>query len=481
VAVQTILTSIFIFVISLHAEAFTIDDLSRVVREQKITSVEQLLPTLPQPLLRNYTLVYDSLSLQAASSENPRAILFDSTGRLILSFNGHESQKGFREIEAISFDPETSRINLHRVEFGPGQAPRITNNPRECVACHGSPARYIWPTYNRWTNTFGSQGDLLDAIELPAFANFRAQAEGHPRYKHLLTPAGEKYWPYFARKEQREIFRMPNFRLAVLMAFNQAAAEFTRAHDNPQFQSVKHQLIRDILCSGGRTDSKAALMSLVPGLARNLELQWDENSPAWRSGAGDLAEMFAFKALMALDLDPRLLQQLAMIRFPKTVEAFVPGPYPLDIELLVPKFAAYTMLRTSDSENSAKAKVCAQIRKRAAAEEQSLISLRAASELNSKLNSASPKQLVLQKGCVHCHDSGFHDLAPRIPFSQPDDLRAYLLDLKSNGIDPIEHVRYRIGGGKEYPTRREVMPRSGGALTPHERETLIRYLSGLLN
>src|SRR4051794_30151146 len=51
----------------------------------------------------NFTLMRESHSLQQASPSHPRAIVFQRGGKLILTFNGDATLKGFDRIEVMAY------------------------------------------------------------------------------------------------------------------------------------------------------------------------------------------------------------------------------------------------------------------------------------------------------------------------------------------------------------------------------------------
>src|ERR1700739_3378411 len=81
---------------SVQAGSFDFAALQTLLRSQDIGSVEQLLAALPAPQRARYALVFNSRSLQGATPERPRVILFGPDARFILTFNGSPAQRGFR-------------------------------------------------------------------------------------------------------------------------------------------------------------------------------------------------------------------------------------------------------------------------------------------------------------------------------------------------------------------------------------------------
>ncbi|MCB0410950.1 MAG: hypothetical protein KDD22_00380 [Bdellovibrionales bacterium] len=184
-----------------------------LLREHK--TIEDVIEHLPASLLKNYTLMRTSESLQDASPVNPRALLYGYTGRLIVSFNGHSDQRGYGALEVASFDEKTKRIQYREFSYTPnlnlnnpvakkafieneglesndieGQIGNFVvtkPNPNKCLQCHALNqkefpfkrphsqrlARYIWFQYNSWAKpggvakTYGVHDDSIRFIAGP--------------------------------------------------------------------------------------------------------------------------------------------------------------------------------------------------------------------------------------------------------------------------------------------------------------------------
>jgi len=208
------------------AFAFDIDDLRRLIREQGLGSVAEIIERLPREYRENYTLAYDSDSLQGASYDNPRAILFGRTARFVLSFNGDPAQQHYHAIEAMQFREDTESFELYSISFEEGEAGITGPNPEVCASCHGSPPHPVWSSYEygeretrHWPGMYGSSHDAPVTIEeeKAAFQRFRERAHTHPRYRHLELSHPDSSWFPYATGPNQHRFR-PNNRLGNLLA-----------------------------------------------------------------------------------------------------------------------------------------------------------------------------------------------------------------------------------------------------------------------
>ncbi len=158
-------------------------------------------------LFDNFVLLHNSQSLQAASFEHPRLLLYQ--GGSILAFNEGSQEK--RRVELIETDPQTFEMHFHEIEFQPSGKVAFNENPTVCVACHGTPLRPLWNPYDFWPNAFGSAvGRLRSHEEKQAYDNFRAHRLGpvesrlqfsattHSRYTSAEIPQIEAFTQYIS-------------------------------------------------------------------------------------------------------------------------------------------------------------------------------------------------------------------------------------------------------------------------------------------
>ncbi len=179
-------------------------------------------------LRRNYNLMQDSKSRQAASAEFPRVIANTEDARFVLTFNGDPNSAGYYEIEMYEFraQPTTEdlrrtieRNNLpaeyqsegfhfRRIIFAPRAdypyrasyadiatfpSVRPVNEPL-CLGCHGKNPRPNWESYNLWEGTYfitdhrriGKKYRLgYETPEHTAFDLFYSRQANKGRYRFL--------------------------------------------------------------------------------------------------------------------------------------------------------------------------------------------------------------------------------------------------------------------------------------------------------
>jgi len=176
--------------ISASAAAFTYEDLVAMIRDRQVTSIEGLLPLLPEDLRKDYVLMHTSESLQSATFESPRAILFGRDARLTCAFNG-----GGDTLECFQFRRAERRFDFHQIVF-----PTPSNHRREvafsptnrsadgrvsCTSCHGADPRPNWNDYPDWPGAYGED----DNAPPERYEAYRKEAGKHPRYRWLIPLA----------------------------------------------------------------------------------------------------------------------------------------------------------------------------------------------------------------------------------------------------------------------------------------------------
>ncbi len=204
---------------------FDFESLRALIETERLTSVEQVVARLPEDLRANYTLVYASQSLQGASHDHPRAVLFGADAKLVLTFNGDPKQRHHDEIEILQYRDEQGVFELRSISFAQGV--RFSEkNPQLCLSCHGASPRPIWGSYdyevrddNHWPGLYGSTHDAPRLVpeERRAFERYRELAREHPRYRFLKTEHPATRWYPYGDGAYQHRFR-PNNRIGNLLA-----------------------------------------------------------------------------------------------------------------------------------------------------------------------------------------------------------------------------------------------------------------------
>ena len=158
----------------------SIGQLSHLLKNCNITSIESLMQSLSPTALSKYLLVYDSKSTQMGTSDRPRIIVYgagsdgstnhssgaphvksDETASLTFGISGNPADPRYNDLELYEFNHSTKTFNFYNIKFLPefGAPPVISEkNPSKfaCLSCHGDQPRPNWNQYPMWPGVFGS-------------------------------------------------------------------------------------------------------------------------------------------------------------------------------------------------------------------------------------------------------------------------------------------------------------------------------------
>jgi hypothetical protein len=156
------------------SESASFEDLQEKITRCQIQSVEELLPLLSEAHLSHYVLMHHSRSLQGATANAPRAILYGKDAKLIIAVTGattgvsigdpHKTRSNHLEI--LVFRDATQRFEARDVEFpkareGVQSVQFSAANPPVCLGCHRTDPRPNWETYPLWPGAFGGEDDSV--------------------------------------------------------------------------------------------------------------------------------------------------------------------------------------------------------------------------------------------------------------------------------------------------------------------------------
>ncbi len=186
--------------VRLTAGDFHYADLEKLIRDHQVTTIEELLPLLPQDYRQFYTFIYESRSVQKDNvfPTFPRIVFYgaDASFLIAVTKNPNTPPKVTIDdaIETIDFDEATNAFAFRRLSFHPGTSPvdpAPAVNPPLCLSCHGSDPRPNWDTYNVWPGVYGSVSRLnCDAMEpgtpeLTHYLEFQKTNRSSERYQYV--------------------------------------------------------------------------------------------------------------------------------------------------------------------------------------------------------------------------------------------------------------------------------------------------------
>jgi mono/diheme cytochrome c family protein len=223
------------------------------ISEDKLTSVEAVLPVLPLDLRSHYVLMFRSRSLQGASYQNPRAILYGHDARFIVTFNGDPAHNGFNALETMEFDDQAKAFVFREIVFPDASKPDAPvsfsePNPGKCLECHGNPPRPVWDAFPVWPGAYGERYRAhLGKQESEGLDAFLQAQPGHPRYGVLhevgKLASREAFYPSAKTRYQGVETEPPNSELNTLLSrlnFQRIANELA---GKPLFPAYQYALL----------------------------------------------------------------------------------------------------------------------------------------------------------------------------------------------------------------------------------------------
>lgn len=147
--------------------------------------IDYLLKENPDFKFRNI-LLHHSASLQFASLEHPRVLLFG--GGMVYAFSEHPLNREPR-VEILEVSREDYQIKMAEIVFD-AEGPKLQREPKACAACHGSPAKMLWDPYDFWPQAFaGAVGSPTKESEIAAYKDLFARRSSSPLLSRLDLPA----------------------------------------------------------------------------------------------------------------------------------------------------------------------------------------------------------------------------------------------------------------------------------------------------
>ena len=221
---------------------FTYENLVEIIRSKHLKSVEETLPYFPPEMRSNFTLVYDSFSLQKSSFQYPRSIMFGTDAKFTCTFGGHKTLEGFESLECYQFRDNSKTFDFREIAFPteenllkeaafslPNQ--RALSNT-SCTMCHSKDPHPIWENYPEWPGVYGSIDDSYNQtafkiikqedseklkLELESLLQFKKTVSSSTRYRHLEFSGWSKVAPYSESFKSKNLSARPNFRFTSLL------------------------------------------------------------------------------------------------------------------------------------------------------------------------------------------------------------------------------------------------------------------------
>jgi len=492
-----------------HADNFGFASLQALIRTRDVGTIEELLAALPETQRRDYALMFDSRSLQAASFENPRVILYGPDARFVLTFNGAATQRGFRVVETLEFVAATGEFRLRELEFperpGGAAAVRVSEvNPERCTRCHGGPPRPLWDSFPLWPGAYGERyGASLSDRERAGLARYLAQQPAHPRYSYLLDVARfadpRTFRPGAGGQYAATVREPPNAELSADLGNLQLQTIAARLIRQPAFATYQFALLgvadggcaplSDFYPEGLWRAEREAFERFARDTARANarqaqrkaeRLEADVSAPP-AAAASDTLLPLRFVAESALGVPTgtwTLALETGTYDFTRPPSAALPLRASL-LEAIAPGDRALETLSYSVTSADGD-RYCSYLKRRSRvalagaagnATNTAAPSPAAPAAHEPAADSAASAPPAALEVCVRCHETG---VAPPIPFSDPKILAQQLRARSAPHGTLYDEIRFRLSAG----AGAHRMP-LGLNLGDAERQALEAYFAGL--
>lgn len=239
------------------AEPVTLESVLQYVQQHpEVRTIDDFLSRLPVSYRSQFTLMHTSNSLQTATPEMPRGILFGPDGKLLMAFASDPSKDRFDSLELIGFHADGARFEFREIRFpeqdASKKAAEISEaNPALCLRCHRADPRPNWEHYHTWPGAFASEDDEFSTDSLVSQARLEKFLDGAataPRFRNL-DGLKDSYHSEGGRTRVEHNIHMTE-RVAVLNFLRIARL----ARQSPQWQQYKYAALGAVWCGPKMAD-----------------------------------------------------------------------------------------------------------------------------------------------------------------------------------------------------------------------------------
>lgn len=468
------------------SETLTIDDIEKVVAAQNLDTIEKFIQSFDKQTRSQYILMHKSKSVQGATYQKPRVIMFTKDAQMIFSFTGDKTQRNGDKVEIILYDKEKKSFSAHEIDYSQN-TPIVHKNPASCLKCHGTDVRPNWNGYSFWRGAYGSNDSRLtmpthdgpsDLTEYNEIQKLKATYQTHPRYKWLedfdkMTVLQDDSIPSDKQKvsARMKAHSISQFTDLVMQMNNERFTRIIRT--SAAFKHFQYALLTLMSCS---MDSfKQSLPGNYPlGVTREFSFPYFKSDSF---SVGLVRDTYYSAFLESLQVNPRFLDTSFDLEYP--IELFSD---PDIISYATSKFStpsaphmqfAYSFTR--DSNELAPFVTGVSHTQRTADIDCEKLATKSRQEMGKvKLQTNKKPKLVrgrevFETVCLSCHQD---PETVRFVFSKKT-----LPGLLKSNPELIDRFHYRLDS--HTPTGQR-MPR-GQDITRDEREAVVKYIDSFVN
>ncbi len=116
---------------------------------------------------KNAILMVESQSIQVASSQHPRVIMFSNDYKTLLSYESSPQQSTHGQVEMIKYDDSTNQYNFFEANLNEKSSIESMDGTDRCSSCHhGTP---IWEPYDFWPGSMPKASVCRNDVEKQYF------------------------------------------------------------------------------------------------------------------------------------------------------------------------------------------------------------------------------------------------------------------------------------------------------------------------
>lgn len=491
------LTTVLKGVIDMPSEStrVSIDDVRSLINAKNITSIDDLVESLPLELRKNPILMQDSKSLQAGTEKFPRVILFNNDASTMVTFNDH-SQLGGDALELIQ--NRGGKYEFYEIRQKANGLEVSQKNPPVCAHCHSDSYKPIWNQYPSWPGAFDkSMNDInVDANTGAIYTKHVANSPGQAFIDRWKSSRVRRYQAIEGTPSQEM-----NLRFTELLEAENDRIIVNRLMQWNHYSQYKYAIMSALICP----ESQAVLSQALPTDLKKLHDARGSDHPGFVAIGGDnperekrLAYLFdpygfkmedldviapvnpsfwggRFTTMLATtlnELDPDLREKRCEDFIAKSKSAFSN----VDLSQLQKDMVKPSGISsTEDASTLGAVKTAQAIATSLPYGNYGYASANCPN--NSEQSMPSPKIPNALKYCISCHERQENPIAPYIPFSDSTALSKQFVKLLDSYRYPHgtlqSEILYRLqtSGDAKMP--------KGINISDDERSDLIEYFKNL--
>lgn len=464
-------------------QEYSLEKLLLDIQTKDLTTIEDVVAQLPKHMAdKNYVLMYRSRSLQEATPESPRAIVYTPTASFVMTFNGgQKNQKGHNTIELIQFRQETQSFEFRELTFDETNRPQLSEaNPKKCLACHQSPSRKTidprpnWEPYNIWIGAFGSNNSAIqkkpikEELARKVLPQDREALEEQTREGQYLKTYLDKIAPQHPRFSALGEFNLhaPTDLTQHLQVWN-----LLRVQRMISQESTIISLYREIYAAAVKCNISKEVIASSPAL------QWHVASrPTKYFDYSPFKDFQSVSSTLTLLFEP-----LGVDTSDWSMDFGNGGRFAFYERFGTPanteKIARWAWINGFPGAKDLEKKTCAELLPEALGKIDDAFKKGLQQQLQIQNRVPAPSGRDILNRCISCHVDGLDPMAPKIPFDQPNQMASLLSKPTSNRGSLLEDITYRTS---DMATHKEQMP-PNRRLSSEERAALVEEIKKIVD